>query len=261
MKAMRYLFASVLFAIVCVASPAHASTNTSEITDMWWIPSESGWGLNIILQNNIAFATFFVYDVNRNPVWYTAQLSYQGNFVWTGGLYATSGPWFGGPFPPTATIRQAGTASFSAGATLNQGQLTYSVDGVMVSKSVQRQTWTNENYTGTYAGGYSIRMTGCSPASLNGIQEVSGALVVDQTGSSVSMSAVTTGASCTFTGTYSQTGKLGEVQGTYSCTDSSHGTFDAIEMTPTVSGFTARISGQNQFCNWSGYFGGIARAK
>jgi hypothetical protein len=75
------------------------------------------------------------------------------------------------------------------------------------------------------------------------------------------MSTVITGASCTFTGTYSQTGKLGEVQGTYSCTDTSHGTFDAIEMTPTVNGFTARISGQNQFCNWSGYFGGIARAK
>ena len=33
MKTIRCLFASVLFAIACVASPAHASTNTSEITD------------------------------------------------------------------------------------------------------------------------------------------------------------------------------------------------------------------------------------
>jgi hypothetical protein len=212
------------------------------------------------LQNNIAFVTFFVYDTNRNPIWYTAQLNYQGNFVWSGGLYVTSGPWFGGPFPPTTTIRQAGTASFSL-PFLNQGNLTYSVDGVTVTKTVQRQTWTNENYSGNYAGGYSIRMTGCNPSSLNGIQEIAGVLSVSQTGASVSMSAVAPGANCTFTGTYSQAGKLGGIVGTYSCTDTSHGTFQALEMTPTISGFTARVIGQNQFCNWSGYFGGIARAQ
>jgi hypothetical protein len=76
---------------------------------MWWNPAESGWGVNIILQNSVVFATFFVYDTNHNPVWYTAPLYYQGNFVWSGNLYATAGPWFGGPFPPgVATIRQGG---------------------------------------------------------------------------------------------------------------------------------------------------------
>ena len=79
---------------------------------MWWNPAESGWGLNVILQNNVAFATFFLYDNARNPVWYTAQLTDQGGFVLAGPLYATTGPWFGGPFnSSTVTIRQAGTAS------------------------------------------------------------------------------------------------------------------------------------------------------
>jgi len=32
-------------------------------------------------------------------------------------------------------------------------------------------------------------------------------------------------------------------------------------MTPTINEFTARIKGQNQFCQWSGYFGGISRAQ
>jgi hypothetical protein len=260
MKPMRCLFASLLFAISCLSSPAHTSTLTSEITDMWWVPSESGWGLNIILQNSVAFATFFVYDVNHNPVWYTAQLTYQGNNVWSGGLYATTGPWFGGPFPPTTTIRQAGTASFTL-PILNIGTLTYSVDGVTVTKTVERQTWANENYSGTYAGGYSIRMTGCAPSSSNGIQEIAGLLAVSQTGASISISATTSGTSCSFIGTYSQTGKLGVVQGNYSCTDGTHGPFNAFEMTPTINGFTARIAGQSQFCNWSGYLGGIARAQ
>ncbi len=245
---------------------AHASTSTVDITDMWWNPNESGWGANIILQNNVAFMTFFVYDSAQNPAWYTSPLYYQGSdstgaLVWTGTLYATKGPWFGGPFPSSAvTERQAGTVTFAL-SSLNQATLTYTVDGVTVTKSVQRQTWANENFTGTYAGGYSIRATGCNPSYLNGIQETAGILTVNQNGSSISMVASTGSATCSFGGAYSQAGKLGEIQGTYSCTDGTAGPFSAIEMTPTVSGFTARVSGSNQYCQWSGYLGGIARAQ
>ena len=259
MRAPAKLLAILFLFVLC---NARASTNTSEITDMWWNPAESGWGVNIILQNSVAFATFFVYDANHNPVWYTAPLYKQGSaFVWSGALYATNGPWFGGPFPPgVATISQAGTATFSVLA-LNQATLTYSVGDIAVTKTVQRQTWANENYTGTYAGGYSIRLTGCVPSSLNGIQEVAGLLTVSQTGANVSIAATAVGSNCSFSGTYTQTGKLGDVQGNYSCTGGTVGTFDAFEMTPTISGFTARIAGQNQYCHWSGYFGGISRAQ
>ena len=240
---------------------ASASTYSSEITDMWYIPAESGWGINVILQNNVAFVTFFVYDVNRNPVWYTATLTDVGNFTWTGPLYATSGPWFGGPFPPSGvTVRQAGTATFAL-QLLNQAALTYTVDGVVVSKTLQRQTWTNEDYTGQYAGGYSILLTGCNASYLNGIQETAGVLSVNQSGASVSIAATTTVGSCSFSGAYTQTGKLGAIQGTYSCTDGTVGNFIAFEMTPTISGFTARIQGNNQYCQWSGYLGGIRRAQ
>ena len=75
------------------------------------------------------------------------------------------------------------------------------------------------------------------------------------------MASVATGANCTFAGTYSQTGKLGGVQGNYSCSDGAHGSFTMFDMTPTISGFTARAQGANQFCQWSGFVGGIARAK
>jgi len=140
--------------------------------------------------------------------------------------------------------------------------LTYSVDSVSASKSVQRQTWTNENYTGTYAGGYSIRATSCNPSYFNGVQELAGILSVNQNGSTISMSASSsTSGSCAFSGNYSQTGKLGQIQGSYSCTDGTQGSFSAIEMTPTVSGFTARVYGQNQYCQWSGYLRGITRAQ
>src|SRR5512139_1227954 len=89
----------------CVAlggTTAVGSTYSTEITDMWFNPAESGWGVNITLQREVAFMTFFVYDASQSPVWYTAELRPLGSapFTWSGPLYATRGPWFGGPFPP-----------------------------------------------------------------------------------------------------------------------------------------------------------------
>jgi hypothetical protein len=258
--AFRSVRAAVL-AVALLAGPAGASSNSSEITDMWWNPSESGWGVNIILQNNVAFMTFFVYDTNQNPVWYTAQLSAQSGGVFAGPLYATKGPWFGGPFPPAnVTIRQAGTVTFTL-ANLENATLTYTVDGVPVTKSVQRQTWTLENFTGAYAGGFSVRRSSCNPSSLNGVQELFGAVTVAQNGSAVNVSIGAAPQTCNFTGTYGQTGKLGAVSGTYSCSDGAAGNFEAFEMTPTVSGFTARVQGASQFCQWAGALGGVIRAQ
>lgn len=243
-------------------SIVQASTSTSEITDMWWNPAESGWGVNVILQNDVAFLTFFVYDTTGNPVWYTAAAPFSSSsFAWTGNLVATKGPWFGGPFPPAAVVaRKAGTVTFAV-AGLNQATLTYTVDGVTVTKTVQRQTWANEDYTGEYLGGYSVNDTNCNPASANGIEEAGGVLSVVQSGTAISVTAATSLATCTYTGTYGQTGKLGQVSGNYSCTNGVQGAFALAEMTPTISGFTGRIVGQNQFCQFSGYLGGIRRSR
>ena len=260
---VRQALASPLFAIVlaCASQGAAGSTSTSEITDMWWNPAESGWGVNVIMQNNVAFMTFFVYDSSQNPVWYTAELRNQGSFVWSGGLYATKGPWFGGAFPPAnVTRRQAGTASFTLGD-LYDATLAYTVDGVTVSKPLQRQTWTYEDISGNYAGGYSVAMSGCTLASRNGVQELSGLLTVTQKGTAVSIDAAGAGLNCTFAGTYSQFGKLGQVAGSYGCSDDARGTFTMYDLTPTVHGFTAHVIGQSQFCQWTGYIGGISRAQ
>ena len=84
---MRSFLAAVVAALtlsICATQTASASTFSTDITDMWYVPAESGWGINVILQNNVAFVTFFVYDVNRNPVWYTATLNSNDGLTWTG---------------------------------------------------------------------------------------------------------------------------------------------------------------------------------
>lgn len=255
---MRHFIATLCLAF---AVSAGASTNSSEISDLWYAPGEDGWGMNVVLQNNIAFATFYVYDTNRNPVWFTAVLTYAPGFVWSGLLYADRGPWFGGPYDPATVVeRQAGTASL---ALLNQNNatLTYTIDGVKVTKAVQRLTFTMEDYSGTYAGGYSVNRTGCNQSSLNGLEEVSGYLAVTQTGTAFHIAASTTGLTCAFNGTYFQYGKLGQVDGTYTCSNGTVGSFTLFEMTPTISGFTAQATGQSQYCNWSGFMGGISRGQ
>ena len=105
-----------------VFNVALASTSTTEITDMWWVPAESGWGVNIILQNDIAYLTFFVYDQNHVPIWYTSPAAFQGItnqvYKWTGPLYQTTGPWFGGVIPPPSlSDRSARRRSVSRSST------------------------------------------------------------------------------------------------------------------------------------------------
>jgi len=256
---MRQLIAALCLAF---AMSAQASTYSSEISDLWYAPGEDGWGVNIVLQNGTAFATFYVYDTNRNPQWFTAVLDAPGTFTWSGALYADRGPWFGGPYDSaTVTERQAGTATFTL-VSLGHATLTYTVDGVSVSKALERLTFKLEDISGVYAGGYSIRASGCNPSSINGIQELSGLMSITQTGAAVNMVSSGSGLSCTFNGTYEQIGKLGAVVGTYSCSDTSFGQFTLAEITRTISGFTARAFGSNQFCQqWTGYMGGIRRAQ
>jgi hypothetical protein len=252
------------FSLGCVFAPmgsAFASTTTSEITDMWGTEGENGWGVNITLQNDVAFATFFVYDANRNPVWFTSDMRYQGSLLWSGGLFQSHGPWYGGPYDATTvTTRPAGSARFAL-TDLNHAQFTYAVDGVFVTEMLTRATWTNENFSGSYTGGYSLRSSACSPSAYNGIDEVAGVINIEQTGTNVAMSLTSSDVSCSYSGIYSQTGKLGQMQGSYTCSNGTHGSFTSYEMTPTISGFTARIAGQSQYCQWSGFMGGIARAQ
>ena len=252
-------------AIVALATftTAHASTISSEITDMWWNPAEPGWGVNVILQSDIAFLTFFLYDAAQNPVWYTSDVHYQGPdatgaLLWTGNLFATRGPWFRGAYnPPDVTVRPVGTVSFSS-SHLGQATLTYSIDGVTVTKSLERQTWRGEDYSGAYAGVLSLRYSNCNPASLNGLSESAGIVTISQTGQdfAVTLAGAT---SCTFSGTYAQSGKLGQVNGSVACSNGTQGSFLLVELTPTISGFNGRLVGQDQYCQWSGYIGGVTR--
>ena len=86
---------AALAALFFFASPVHSTSFTTDQSDLWWVPNESGWGMQLVQRGSVIFATLFVYDPTGNPTWYTATLDpMAGNLTWTGDLYATTGPYF-----------------------------------------------------------------------------------------------------------------------------------------------------------------------
>src|SRR5688572_19807496 len=63
-------FASRLFACCALASTLLAVSPVARATDyadLWWVPTESGWGMQTAQQGNLLFITLYVYDTNRYP--------------------------------------------------------------------------------------------------------------------------------------------------------------------------------------------------
>ena len=111
--------------------------------DLWWNPSESGWGVNVTHQEQTLFATLFTYAPNGQPMWYVMP---EGTLVggsaasYTGALYSTTGPAFDAqPWTPiTPTPVGTMTFTFTNG---NAATMEYTVNGVRVTKSIQRQVF------------------------------------------------------------------------------------------------------------------------
>ena len=260
MKTLCRAACVVLAATFCFASPASATAVTPDQSDLWWIPAESGWGMQLVQRGSVIFATLFVYAASGAPTWYTATLDYTSNLTWTGPLYATTGPFFATvPFDPAKVVLiQVGTMTWSA-PTLNAGTLSYVVNGVAVTKDVVRQTLVVDNYNGTYLGAFHITTTGCTDPTNNGSVDIPTAtFVVTQTATSFQMtlSALTT---ITISGTVAQSGQFGAAAGTYSSSGGEKGNASVSAMNVQFNSLTATFALQstNLGCQSVGYLAGI----
>jgi hypothetical protein len=253
---------AVLFAVALTAgAPAAATVVSTNYSDLWWNPLESGWGANITQQDDLLFVTFFVYGTNGQAVWYTGTLAYagagiNGNKSFTGDLYQTNGPWLGGPFDPSnVTYRLVGTATFASNAS-STAVLQYSVDGQVVTKGIQRQTLTSDHVDGTYLGILSDVTSACADGSRNGTRTDSvGTVTITQAGTSVGISAPT----CNFNGAYTQEGQFGRVAGSFGCTDGTSGPFTFFELRSEQNGLFGRYTRQDANCSFSGTIAAVRR--
>ena len=80
---MRKLIAAALALITLLPPTAFASDDSlrpkssfsTDMSDLWWIPSESGWGMQLVQQGSLIFATLYIYSSNGQPVWAERPLS------------------------------------------------------------------------------------------------------------------------------------------------------------------------------------------
>ena len=132
----KYVFASPV--PTCAAGSAVSSTN---YTDLWWRSpggSENGWGVNLVHQGDIVFATWYTYGADGTDLWMVmdsapkvADRTYRGN------VYRTTSAPFNAYNPAQFHGTQVGTGTFTFTDASN-GTFAYTVDGVTQSKSITR---------------------------------------------------------------------------------------------------------------------------
>ena len=254
---MRRL-ALLLFSAWCVPALAMSSWST-DASDLWWNPAESGWGVNMIQQANKVFATFFVYGADGRARWYVSS-DMQGAaaaagqpIFFRGTLYETSGPVVGPAFDPSrVTRREVGTVTFEYQRP-SDGMLTYTVDGATVSKRVTRQTWAMNEI----AGDYHVKRATRSSCSGGVAMDALGRVAVRRSGTGVTISPDPgLGRACVYSGIYSQEGRMGRVTGTYACDGGMSGPFTLSEFEVSDMGFTARLQATENGCAIAGNIGG-----
>lgn len=79
---MRWILSLALLALLAVA-PARAYTPEGGV---WWNPAEPGIGFQFEIQDNLMFATFYVFDQDGFPMWYTATGFLEGNALFEADL-------------------------------------------------------------------------------------------------------------------------------------------------------------------------------
>lgn len=255
-------FAAAILATAALSLPATAGTSYSiNRTDLWFNPAESGWGINLIQQYETIFATLFVYGADNSARWYVAS-DLRGNpNSFTGTLYQTTGPAFSVAWNGNVTVTPVGTMTLTF-ATHSTGTLTYVVNGISVTKQIQRQNIRANNFSGNYIGGMTAQASGCVNPADNGFALITGLLSVTHGTGNPTMRVdfrnnAGVSATCTFTGAYTPQGSLGTIAGTFTCSLGSSGTFTMSEVDGSKNGLSSVFSGRDQFCTYNGYFGGV----
>jgi hypothetical protein len=262
MTTLRRAACVLLAAVSFLASPAYSTSFSIDQSDLYYIPAESGWGIQLVQRGSVIFGTMFVYGPSNTPTWYVATMQFAGNFTWTGDLYATTGPYFGiVPFNPANVVAtKVGTMTWVA-QTVDTGTLSYDVDGLAVTKNVVRQTLVLDDYSGTYLGAFNGTATGCTNPANNGPPRDfrSAFISVTQSGQVMSITVSVLGVTFTISGTLSQSGQFGTLLGTYTSSVGEIGNASVSAMNVQVNALTASYSlnSTNNGCQTTGYLAGM----
>ncbi len=100
---------------------------------LWYVPSESGWGLTAFqfgAPGNVLFVTWYAYGANGQPMWYQIDGTWTGADINSGPVRRYSGPTWGTSFNAgQVSYANVGTATLTF-TSATAATLQYTVDGV-----------------------------------------------------------------------------------------------------------------------------------
>lgn len=261
----RWILMVGMLLVMAGRAPEASAASGYDLSDVWWNPAEPGWGVGIVQQRDTIFATLLVYDTDRKPVFYVAALGFDGltpqtrevNF--SGDLYVSSGPWFGAaPFSAASVVeRKVGTMEVHA-PTMTSATLTYTIDGVTLTKSVERMTFRIDDYAGDYASSSIVTTAKCTNPADDGTRTSQAAMQIVQEAGAMTIVVTGDGKMCTYAGPYAQAGRLGSVFSNYTCTNGEAGALLFEEMNVQRFGVMGRLFGaDNRGCHIEGRFAAV----
>ena len=128
----------------CTAQPAATSrTSSQNYQDLWWVPAESGWGVNLAHQGDILFAAWFTYATDGTAQWlFGSNVPRQTDGSYAGPLYRATGT----PFSQINGQQSLLSASAIGNVSIRfsdgeHGVMTYTADGVTGTKNIVRQVF------------------------------------------------------------------------------------------------------------------------
>ena len=254
LRAHRRFRTGLVAGLAAIAAMLSFAARATNYTDIWWAGlSENGWGVNLVQNEDVVFATFYIYDLSNQPTWYSSPMFVDASGTYSGTLYLTTGPWFGGPWMGSAIATPVGTSSFTP-TSATTGTLTYTVNdangGSPVTKSIQRTTFRPINLAGNYTGTGLVTWSGCADSGNNGTMRVDiDPQVTQPAGGALRIDFVYTaaGLACTMEGASVQEGQLFRIpSAAYTC-PAGNTTATVYEMKATALGiegrWTAKIGG------------------
>lgn len=254
----RFAKACIAAAIVATVSTVHATSFSFDVSDLWWDSSESGWGIQLVQQHQTVFATMYVYRPDSTTDFYVAVLDPAGPSKWSGPVYHTTGPWFGGAWNPANVVESiVGSMTFTL-KSFYTGELTYTIGPVAVVKNLIRMSFANDHVGGNWFGAATVTTTSGPCASTGPVPVV--AQFTHAGGEAFTGTLATPAGTYTITGTYGQRGRFGDVFGTYTSTQGESGIALVSSIVVSTSTITFHYyfngSGPGYSCVYQGDFGG-----
>jgi hypothetical protein len=257
------MFKRLLVALLLLIAAFNATA--LEYTDVYYYHSsatvnEDGWGVFLVQSDTFIFIAFYIYGPNKQPIWYTAQLTDDSTGKYTGPVYATTGTYFGLPWNPadgTIPPPQVGTATF-APTDIYHATLTYTINGMgPIIKPLVRQTLAPYKMSGNYSGSMAGSIGGmtCDPAVADPSFRAKYGLAVTQTGDTAATLVFTfvdtthSGLVCTAAGPLTHYGRLYQMGAgtTVACTgpgqDGRARAYTIDSLHPTGQGIEGRLTG------------------